>query len=93
MSVMLDIARLAAGANILLLVGLVVLWLRNYREMAAPLLLGLIVFGLLLLAENVSALYFYFTAPAMPSLAVRSMMLIQVLETAGIAALAYVIWK
>lgn len=93
MSLMLDIARGAAGVNIILLAGLIAVWARNYRQMRAPLLLGLMSFGALLLAENVSALYFYLTAPAMPSLAVRSMMIIQVLETVAIAALAYVTWR
>ena len=93
MSLMLDIARLAAGVNILLLAGLIGIWANNYRQMQAPLLLGLMTFGALLLAENVSALYFYLTAPAMPTLAVQSMMLIQVLETVAIAALAYVTWR
>jgi hypothetical protein len=51
------------------------------------------VFAAFLLAENVVALYFYLTAPAMPPLAVQFMMVLQVLETVGIAALAYVTWQ
>jgi hypothetical protein len=90
---MLDIARVAAGVNILLLVGLLGIWVRNYRQMAAPILLGLILFGVLLLAENVIALYFYFTAPAMPSLAVQFMMILQVLEAIGVSVLFYVTWR
>jgi hypothetical protein len=39
------------------------------------------------------ALYFYFTAPAMPTLAIQFMMILQVLETVGIAVLAYVTWQ
>lgn len=93
MSLMLDIARVAAGVNILLLVGLLGIWGRNYRQMAAPILLGLILFGVLLLAENVIALYFYFTAPAMPSLAVQFMMILQVLEAIGVSVLFYVTWR
>jgi hypothetical protein len=93
MSLMLDIARVAAGVNILLLVGLLGIWVRNYRQMAAPILLGLILFGVLLLAENVIALYFYFTAPAMPSLAVQFMMILQVLEAIGVSVLFYVTWR
>jgi hypothetical protein len=39
------------------------------------------------------ALWFYLTAPAMPTLAVEVMMILQILETVGIAALAYVTWQ
>lgn len=90
---MLDAARVAAAVNVLLLLGLLTVWTRNYREIRAPLTLGSIVFGVLLLAENVVALYFYFTAPAMPALAVQFMMILQILETVGIAVLAYVTWQ
>jgi hypothetical protein len=90
---MLDAARLAAGVNIVLLLGLIAVWGRTYREVRAPMTLGIIVFAGFLLAENVVALYFYFTAPAMPTLAVQFMMILQVLETVGIAVLAYVTWQ
>ena len=93
MSLMLDAARVAAGVNIVLLVGLIAVWGRTYREVRAPLTLGSIIFAGFLLAENVVALYFYFTAPAMPTLAIQFMMVLQVLETVGIAVLAYVTWQ
>jgi hypothetical protein len=93
MSLMLDAARVAAAVNIVLLVGIIGIWIRTYREIRAPLTLGSIVFATFLLAENAVALYFYFTAPAMPALAVQFMMLLQVLETGGIAVFAYVTWQ
>lgn len=93
MSVMVDAARIAAGLNIVLLLGLLTVWVRNYRTVAGSILLGLIVFGVLLLAENAVALYFYSTAPAMPPLAVEFMMILQVLETVGIAVLFYTTWQ
>lgn len=93
MSLMLDVARVAAAVNIVLLIGLLAIWLQSYREIRAPLTLGSMVFATLLLLENVVALYFYFTAPAMPTLAVRFMMTLQILETVAIAVLAYVTWQ
>ncbi|MDS0300496.1 hypothetical protein NDI76_17240 [Halogeometricum sp. S1BR25-6] len=93
MSLMLNAARLAAAVNIVLLATLLTIWIRNYREIRAPLTLGSIVFGSLLLVENAVALYFYLSPPAMPALAVRFMMVLQVLETVAIAVLAYVIWQ
>ena len=93
MSLMLDAARVAAAVNIVLLVGLLVVWGRTYRAIRAPMTLGSIAFAVLLLAENVVALWFYFTAPAMPSVAVQVMMLLQILETAALVALSYVTWQ
>jgi hypothetical protein len=92
-SLVLNAARVAAAVNVLLLLGLLAVWARTYREVRAPLTLGSMVFAAFLLAENAVALYFYLTAPAMPPLAVQFMMLLQVLETVGIAALAYVTWQ
>ena len=51
------------------------------------------VFAALLLAENAVALWFYLTAPSMPGIAVEVMMLLQMLETAGIGVLVYVTWQ
>jgi hypothetical protein len=93
MSLMLDAARVAAALNVVLLVVLVGVWVRNYREIRAPLTLGSVVFGSFLLAENLVAFYFYTTAPEMPVLALRFTMMLQVLEFLGIAALAYVTWR
>lgn len=93
MSLMLDAARVAAGINVVLLLGLIGIWVRTYREIRAPLTLGSIVFAVFLLAENAVALSFYLNPPGMPVLAVEIMMVLQVLETVGIAALAYVTWQ
>lgn len=93
MSLMLDAARVAAAVNITLLASLLWVWSRTYREIKAPLTLGSMVFAAFLLAENAVALYFYFTAPAMPTVAVQVMMLLQVLEMVGIGVFAYVTWQ
>ncbi len=90
MSLVLDAARAAAAVNIVLLAVLVAVWARTYREVRAPMTLGSIAFASFLLAENAVALYFYFNAPALPAVAVEVMMVLQVLEAVGIAALAYV---
>ncbi|MDQ2071937.1 hypothetical protein ACODNH_16830 [Haloarcula sp. NS06] len=93
MSLVLNGARIAAAANILLLGVLITIWVQTYREIRAPLTLGSIVFASFLLAENAVALYFYFTAPAMPAVAVQVMMVLQMLETLGIGVLTYFTWK
>jgi hypothetical protein len=93
MTLVLDAARVAAAVNVVLLLGLLAVWARTYREVRAPMTVGTMVFASFLLAENAVALYFYLTAPAMPPLAVQFMMVLQVLETVGIAVLAYVTWQ
>ncbi|KOX92796.1 hypothetical protein [Haloarcula rubripromontorii] len=93
MSLVLNGARIAAAVNILLLGILISIWVQTYREIHAPLTLGSIVFASFLLAENAVALYFYFTAPAMPAVAVQVMMVLQMLETIGIGVLTYFTWK
>ena len=93
MSLMLDAARVAAGVNILLLLVVIGVWANTYREIRAPFTLASMVFAGFLLAENVVALFFYFNAPAMPTVAVRVMMVLQILETAGISVLAYITWQ
>lgn len=90
---MLDAARVAAAVNIVLLLGIIGVWARSYREIRAPFTAVSIVFAAFLLVENAVALYFYLTAPAMPALAVQFMMVLQVLETGGIAALGYLVWQ
>ncbi|MFC6873272.1 hypothetical protein [Halobellus marinus] len=93
MSLVLDAARVAAALNILLLLVIIGIWVQTYREIRAPFTLASIVFASFLLAENAVALYFYFTAPAMPAIAVQVMMLLQILETAGISVLTYITWQ
>jgi hypothetical protein len=52
MSLWLDAARLAAGVNVLLLLGLASVWWRSYRQTGASHTLGLLVVAGFLLFEN-----------------------------------------
>jgi hypothetical protein len=63
MGVWLDAARVAAGLNVVLLVGLGSVWLRTYREYRARHTLGLLVFAAFLLVENLLWLYLYVLNP------------------------------
>lgn len=90
MSLMLDVARVAAGLNLVLLTVLISVWGRNYLEIRSKHTLGTLVFAVFLFAENALALYYYLTAVTLPPFAVRPMMYLQVLELAGILFLTYV---
>ncbi|MCL9816200.1 hypothetical protein [Natronocalculus amylovorans] len=59
MSLLLDIARVAAIVNIVLLLSLVYVWLPNYRRHGAPHTLGLLVFSVFLLLQNSLWIYLY----------------------------------
>lgn len=59
MSVLLAVARLAAAANIGLLVALVYVWGPSYRRHRADHTLGLLVFALFLIVQNGLWLYLY----------------------------------
>lgn len=90
MSLMLDAARVAAGLNILLLLAIIYVWGRNYLEIRSKHTLGSFVFAVFLLAENALALFYYLNPPQMSLAAVQAMMILQILETVGIAFLVYV---
>ena len=98
MSLWFDVARVAAGLNILLLAVLLFVWGRNYLDLRSKHALGLMVFAVLLLLENAVALYIYLLDPtlsvwfssAVPAIAWRGMMSLHVLETAGIAFLVWI---
>jgi hypothetical protein len=94
------VARISVVLNVLLLLGLGYVWARNYLQFRSKHTLGLLVFSLLLLAENACALYYYLVDPtlsvwfatAVPDIAWRAMMLLHVLETFALLFLAWVTW-
>lgn len=98
MAVWVDIARIAVGLNVLLLSVLSVVWGRNYYNIRSKHTLGLLLFSVFLLGENVLALYYYLIDPDLsvwfssdvPDIAWRAMMLFHVLEALGLAFLTWV---
>jgi len=99
MSLWLDAASAAATVNVALLTVLVVIWARNYAQFRSKHPLGLLVFGVLLLAENCLSFYYYVLDPEVAQLlrsaapvAGRAMTFVQILELASILFLAWVTW-
>jgi len=99
MSLWLDAASAAATLNVVLLVALVGIWARNYLAFRSKHPLGLLVFGLLLLAENCLSVYYYVIDPQVATLlrsaapvAGRAMTFVQILELGAILFLAWVTW-
>jgi hypothetical protein len=99
MGIWLNVAGGAAAVNVVVLVVLVGIWGRNYRELGSKHSLGLSVFGVLLLAENALALFYYLIDPSVAQLlrsaapvAGRAMFTVQLLELLGLLFLAWVAW-
>ncbi|MFQ3294315.1 MAG: hypothetical protein ACI9EZ_001053 [Halobacteriales archaeon] len=55
-------ASALAGINVVLLIALGTVWLRNYQTFRTNLVLGLVAFAAVMLVENLVAVYFYFSA-------------------------------
>mgnify|MGYP006287125375 CR=1 FL=1 len=90
MSLLLDVARVAAGANVVMLLALGYIWASNYRRIRSKQTLGALVFTTLLLAENALALYYYTSGLQVSQPAIQAMMVLQVLEALAIAVLLWV---
>lgn len=100
MAVWLEVARAAAGVNVVLLLALGSVWLRNYRRHRARHTLGLLVVGAFLLVENALWLYFYLLHPAFIGWFVAATLDVRVgvtllcgLELVALAFLARLTWR
>ncbi len=102
MSLWTDLAKLAVGVNVLLLLALLFVWGRNYLQFRSKHTLGLLVFGLFLFAENGLMLYTYLLDPTLsawwhnenkvPVIVWQAQMTLNVLQTFGISFLVWVTW-
>jgi hypothetical protein len=97
MSLWLDVARVSAGLNVVLLLGLGYVWGRNYRQLRSKHALGLLVFAGLLLLQNFLWLYLYNGNPDLRGwlytgvpLARQAVMGLCVLETGALSFLAWI---
>ncbi|MCX2819496.1 hypothetical protein EGH25_09055 [Haladaptatus sp. F3-133] len=50
-----------SGVNLVLLGALSYIWISNYTKFRSPHILGLVIFAVALSAENLAAIYFYFS--------------------------------
>lgn len=97
---LLEVAWGAAGLNVVLLLLLGSVWLRNYRRHGAQHTLGLLVFAAFLLVENLLWLYFYLLHPAFRGWFAGAGPTVQVgvtllcgLELVALVVLAWLTWQ
>ena len=90
----LQIASALSVVNVLLLGTLTVVWARNYRTFKTPLIAGLVVFSVVMLLQNLVALYFFQSGMRMlyagDTLAQQVVLVMRALETVALAFLTYV---
>jgi beta-lactamase regulating signal transducer with metallopeptidase domain len=99
MGIWLTAASVATALNVVLLLVLGGIWVRNYLEFRSKHTLGLSVFATLLLAENLLSFFYYVIDPTVGSalndaapFAGRAMMTVQVFELAAILFLVWSTW-
>jgi hypothetical protein len=96
MSTQLLVAGGLSLLNAVLLGALTVIWVRNYRTFRTPLVLGLVAFAVVLLVENLVAVYFSFSMNMLYAAtpAVHTVVaVLRVLQFVAIAILLFVTWK
>ncbi|WP_254839120.1 hypothetical protein [Natronomonas marina] len=93
MNTNLMIASGLSAVSVVLLLGLIAVWVRNYRTFRTPLTLGLIAFAAVLLVENLLAVYFFFSTGMLYSgdpIAQRALLSLRALQLFALAVLTYV---
>lgn len=84
-----------AAASSAFLVALLLVYLRNHRQLRAPFTLGLIFFALLLLVQNLGSIWFDFMMAQWGegSTIAIPMFILDLVELVGFAALFTVTWR
>lgn len=93
MSTELTVAAAFAGANVLLLSVLTIIWIRNYLQVRASLVLGLVAFGVVLLVENLVALYFFFSMQMLYAADTTVHTVVMALRILFFVALCFLSWS
>lgn len=92
MTTSIQLATVLSGVNILLLAALSAVWIRNYRAFRSTLVLGLLAFALVMLAENATALYFFFSMKMLYSGDPTVQFAVAVLRGLQFLALVFLTW-
>lgn len=101
MTLWVTVAQVAAGVNVVLLVVLTYIWGRNYAKFRSKHTLGLLLFAILLLLENLGVVYYYIADPtlsawwaseAVPNIVWQWQMAIHVIEAIALAFLTWTAW-
>ena len=89
-----EITKYLSAINVLLVIGLLIVYWKNFRKVKSGFTFGLLLFGIVFLAQN--AVCLYFTATMMPYYVegVQSYVLtLTGMQTVAFAIMNYVTWK
>jgi hypothetical protein len=92
MSTLLVVASAFSAVNAVLLATLTAVWVRNYRTFKTPLTLGLVAFAVVMLLENATALYFFFSMNMLYSSAEVVHQVVAALRGLQFVALVFLTW-
>lgn len=93
MAVWLNATAVLAGVNVVLLLALLSVWFKNYRKFGTMLVLGLIAFGVVMLIENLMAIYFFaFSMKMLFSMDITVQKAVMVLRSLQFVALVFLTW-
>lgn len=81
-----------SGVNLVLLAALSYIWVSNYRKFGSPHILGLVIFAVALSAENVAAIYFYFSMEMLYASSPTAQRVVVVLRGLQLVALLALTW-
>ena len=90
------IATAFSGGNLLLLGVLTYVWLQNYREFRATMILGLLLFSLVFMLENLVVVYFFFAEEMLygyEPIVHQVMLMLRGLQFLALLSLVYVTLK
>lgn len=89
-----DVATIVSALNVVFLLSLIYIYASNYLKLKSNFGLGLLLFAVLLLLQNLAALYFQLMMIMYYSSAVAGFALVlNSLESLGLACLVYISWK
>ncbi len=89
-----DLVVVTTVISAIILVSLLTIYLGNYKKIKSKFCTGLIIFALLLLAQNVAAIYFQINMSHQCSYeTAQPFLILNFLEAVGLGALLYVTWK
>lgn len=85
-------ATAVAALNGVLLLALTAIWTRNYRTFGSDMTLGLIVFAVVLLVENLTAIYYFLSQQSLYAQMEPIGTAVLVLRVLQFVALAFLTW-
>ncbi|MBR9700043.1 hypothetical protein GOV09_06295 [Candidatus Woesearchaeota archaeon] len=91
---MVNLSTIVTGINILLVVSLLIVYVKNFKKVKSLFTLGLILFALLFLIQNIFSFYFAVTSMMLYAEGISNyVMIFSLLQTAAFIILNIITWR